>query len=227
LAGTDPELDNANGENNLEMKKEEVERTLHRMAKVQHFLEMWQGSQNLRSTQKESGAHVKEMTAVGYISDTKEIVNASWSLFQHDGAAALKLSERSPMPPPLSAKDLPGGRTQILTVRQIRRINCLSVETDEGSASESILDTEDWLNWIGDLDNPNDSEDICTADVESDIDQDISIEDSESPEQRDVSATPNDPRLIWPTTKSKRHAEKVLVTVHAIETTRKMGVKRI
>jgi hypothetical protein len=91
------------------------------MAKVHDFVEMWQGSQNLRSTQNR--AHGKQMTAVGYISDTEEIVKASWSLFQHDGAAAFKLSERSPLPPALPAKELPGGRTQILNVRQIRRIN--------------------------------------------------------------------------------------------------------
>jgi hypothetical protein len=49
------------------------------------------------------------MTAIGYILDTEEIVKASLSLFQHDCAAAFKLSERSPLPPALSAKDLPGG----------------------------------------------------------------------------------------------------------------------
>jgi hypothetical protein len=125
LAGTDPELDDANTENDSEMKKEAEERKLHRMAKVHDFLEMWQGSQNLCATQKESCAQNKQMTAVGYISDTKEIIKASWSLFQHDGAAAFKLSERSPFPPPLSAKDLPGGRTQILNVHRIRRINLI------------------------------------------------------------------------------------------------------
>ena len=56
------------------------------------------------------------MTAIGYISDTEEIVKASWSNFQHDGAAAFKLSEKSPVPPPLSAKDLPGGGTQVMNV---------------------------------------------------------------------------------------------------------------
>jgi len=109
LAGTDPELDTMNTENNSEMKKEAEERKLHKMAKVHDLLEMWQGSQNLRDTQKESRAQYKQMTAVGYISDTEEIVKSSWSLFQHDGAAAFKLSERSPLPPALSAKDLPGG----------------------------------------------------------------------------------------------------------------------
>jgi len=77
LAGTDPQLDNANTENDLEMKKEAEERQLHRMAKVHVFLEMWQGCQNLGATQKESRAQNEQMTAVGYISDTEEIVKAS------------------------------------------------------------------------------------------------------------------------------------------------------
>jgi len=48
------------------------------------------------------------MTAIEYISDTEDIVKAPWSLFQHDGVAAFKLSERSPLPPALSANELPG-----------------------------------------------------------------------------------------------------------------------
>jgi len=40
LAGTDPELDTTNTENDSEMKKEAEERKLHRMAKVHNFLEM-------------------------------------------------------------------------------------------------------------------------------------------------------------------------------------------
>jgi len=57
------------------------------------------------------------MTAVGYISDTEEIIKASWSNLQHHGAAAFKLSEKSPVPPALPANDIPGGRTQVLNVR--------------------------------------------------------------------------------------------------------------
>jgi hypothetical protein len=41
------------------MKKEAEEKKLHRMAKVHDFLEMWQGSQNLRATQKEFRAQNK------------------------------------------------------------------------------------------------------------------------------------------------------------------------
>jgi len=116
------------------------------------------------------------------------MVNASWSLFQHDGAAAFKLSERCPLPPPLSVKDLSGGQTPILNARRIRKINRHPVESDEDSAPESISDTEDWLNLNGDLDNPTDSEDDCRADFQSDIEQDKNIEYPGSREQRDVSA---------------------------------------
>ena len=166
------------------------------------------------------------MTAIGYILDTEEVVKASWSLFQPDGAAAFKLSERSPLPPALSAKDITGGRTQILNVPWIRRINHHVVKSDEDSTPESISYNEDWLDWNGDLDNPNHTKDGWAADIDSDIEQGNGIEDLECPEQRDVSATPNVPGLIRPTQKSKRQAEKVLVTVNAIETRRNTGVKK-
>ena len=109
MVRTDPEVDTTNRENDAEMKEEAEERTMHRMGKVHNFLEMWQGSQNLRATQNESHPQNKQMTAVGFISDMEEIVKASWSLFQPAGAAAFKLSKRSPLPPDLSGKDLPGG----------------------------------------------------------------------------------------------------------------------
>jgi len=226
LAGTDRQFDTPHTENDSEMKKEAEERKLHRMAKVHDFLEMWQGSHNLRATQKESRAQSKRMTAVGYISDTEESINASWSCFQHDGAAAFTLSQRSPLPPALSAKDLTGRRTQILNVHRIRKINHHPVKSDDNSAPERISDTDDWLNWNGDLDNPNDSEDDCAADYESDIGPNNGIEDPECSELQDVSAAPNVPELVWPTRKSKRPAEKVLVTANAVETQRNKGGKK-
>jgi hypothetical protein len=184
------------------------------------------GQPNLRATQKESHTQNKQMTAIGYILDTEEIVKASWSLFQHDRAAAFKLSERSPLPPALSAKDLPGERTQILNVHCIQRINCHPVESDEDSAPESISDTNDWLNWNGDLDNPNDSEEDCAADDDSNIEHNNCIKDPECPEQQNVSTVPNVPGLVRPTRKSKRQAEKVLVTVNAVEMRRNNGGKK-
>jgi len=60
------------------------------MAKVHDFVKMWQGSQNLWATQRESRAQNKHMTAVEYISDSEEILKASWLNFQHDGAAAFQ-----------------------------------------------------------------------------------------------------------------------------------------
>jgi hypothetical protein len=173
-----------NTENDSEIKKEAEERKLHRMAKVHNFLEIWQGSQNVCTTQKESGAQNKQMTAVRYISRTKGIVKASWSLFQLDGAAAFKLPERSLLPPALSANDLPGGQTQILNVCRIQRINCDAVECDEDGAPESISDTEDWLHWEGNLDNPIDSEVDWAADNESDIEHNNGMKDPECQSSR-------------------------------------------
>ena len=226
LGGEDPASDAMAAGNDFEMKSEVEERTLHRMAKVHNILEMWQGCQNLHATQKKSRTQNKQMTTAGYISDTEGIVKASWSLFQHDGAAAFKLSERSPLPPALSAKDLPGGQTQILNVRWIRKINRHPVEDDEDSTPECISDTEAWLNWNGDLHNPNDTEDDCAADDESHIEQGNGIEDPQYPLQRDVSSAPNVPRLIRPTQKLKRQAEKLLVMVDAIKTRRNKRVMK-
>jgi hypothetical protein len=110
LAGTDPELDTTNTENDSEMKKEAEEIIFHRMAKVHDLLEIWQGSRNLHATQKEPRTQNKQMTAMGYILDTEEMINASWSHFLHYGVAGFKLSKRSLLPPPpLSANDRAGG----------------------------------------------------------------------------------------------------------------------
>jgi len=109
LGGDNPALDPDCTDNDMEMKREAEEKKLHRMAKVHDFLEIWQGSQTPRATQKESNTQNRQISAVGSISDTEEIVNGSCSNFHHDGAAAFKLSEKSPVPPSLSARDLPGG----------------------------------------------------------------------------------------------------------------------
>jgi len=226
VASNDPEVDTTNPENDSEMKKEVEERKLHRMAKVHDFLEMLQGSQNLCGIQKEFRDQNKQMTAVGYISYTEEIVKASWSLFQHDGAAAFKLSERSPLPPALSANDLPGRRTEILNVRRIRRIIRHPVESDETSALDSFSDTDDWRNCNGDLDDPVDTGEDCTAYDESHIEPNTGIDHQECQEQQDVCATPNVPGLVGSKRKSTRDAEKVLVTVNAVEMRRNTGGKK-
>jgi len=166
------------------------------------------------------------MTAIGYISDTEASIKASWSLLLHDRGAAFILSERSPLPPALSAKELAGSRTQVLNVCRIRRINHHPVKSDDNSAPESISDTDDCLNWHGDLDNPNGSEDNCEADNESDVEQDNCVEDPECPEQQDVCVAPNVPGLIRPTGRSKKKTDKGLVTVNATETRRIRGNRK-
>jgi hypothetical protein len=48
------------------------------MAMVYNVLEIWQSSQNQPAIQKELCSQNKQMTAVGYISDTADILKASW-----------------------------------------------------------------------------------------------------------------------------------------------------
>ena len=226
MAGDDTALDRSETNNDLELKREAEERKLHRMAKVHDFLEMWQGSQNLRTTQKESHAQNKQMTAVVYIPDMEESIKASWSLFQHDGAAAFKLSERSPLPPAMSAKELAGEQTQVLNVSRIRRIASHAAESHDDSTPESISDTGNWLNWNGDLDKQNECDDDCEADNESDVELDNCFEDLECPEQQDVCAAPNVPGLIGLTRRSKKKTGKVFVMVNATETWRIRGNRK-
>jgi len=119
------------------------------MAKVHNVLKMWQGCHNLRAILKEHRAQNEQTTAIGYISNMEEIRKAPWPNFQHDGEAAFTLSERSPLPPALSPKDLAGGRTQILNVCRIRRFDLHPVESDEVSAPERLLDNNNLLSWNG------------------------------------------------------------------------------
>jgi hypothetical protein len=67
------------------------------------------------------------------------------------------------------------------------------------------------------VDNPNDTEEDCLADTESDIEINHGIVDPECPGQQDVSATPNVPTLVQAMQKSMKQAEKMLVMVNAIE----------
>ena len=56
LAGDDTASDWSETDSDLELNREVEEHTLRRMAKVHNFLEMWQGSHNLLTTQRESRA---------------------------------------------------------------------------------------------------------------------------------------------------------------------------
>jgi len=226
LVGDNAVLNTMNTENDLEIKRQLEAWKLPRMAKVHDRLELWQGSQNQHAIQKESRAQNKSITAVGYISDTEEIVKASWSNFQHDGVAAFILSERSSLPPALSAKHLPVEWTQVLNGRRIKRIDRHPAEIVEDRTPQSISDSETCLDWNVDWANPNASEDNSEADNLSHIELDSGIEDLERLEQGDLIATPNVPRLIWPTWISKKIAEKLLMTMNTIEMRRNKRYKK-
>jgi hypothetical protein len=159
---------------------------------------MWQGSQNLRAIQKKSCPQIKRRTGIGYISYNEEIIKQSSSNLQYEGVAAFELSERSPLPPPMSAKNLPGGRTHVWNIRRIRRIDHHQSQSDEDSVPDSIADTDNRVNWYGELHNPNESKDDCGADNEFDIEPCNGITASDSPEHQVVSAAPNICGWIWP-----------------------------
>jgi hypothetical protein len=93
-------------ENNFETKTMAKEQRSYTVAKVYDRLGMWLDSQNVRATQKVSHTENKQISAVGYILVLAEVVKVSWSLIQHDGEAAFKFSERSPLQPALSEKNL-------------------------------------------------------------------------------------------------------------------------
>jgi len=127
------------------------------MAKVQEILEMWQGSQNLCGSQGGSRTQKKQITAVGYITDMEEIVKASWSLFQHDVWLHLNCQ-----------KDfLCHGLTLQMTFLEAWLKYQMFAESEEWiviqskvmriAHLQSILDAQDWLNWTGDMDIPNDT----------------------------------------------------------------------
>jgi len=210
----------------MEMKREAEEKMLYQMAKVHDFLEMWQGSQNLWATQKKSCVQNLQMTAVEYISGTEEIIKTSWSNFEHDCADACKMSEKSPVPPALSTKDLPEGQTQVLNVGRIKWIDRQPAESDEDSSPECISDTANWLNWNGNLDHPNDREDNWEADNKSDMELDNGCDNSGSQEQWNVSAAQNVPRLIRPIKWAKKTVQKELMTVNIIQTRRNKRFKK-
>jgi hypothetical protein len=130
------------------------------------------------------------------------------------------------VPPALLAKDLPGGQTQVLNVRQIKWIDRHPAEHDEDRSPESITDTKNCLNWNGDFDNPNDSEDEWEADNESEMELDNGSKDSETPELRNVSAAPNVPWLIWSIRRSNKKVEQAVLTVIIMETRNNKGFNK-
>jgi hypothetical protein len=207
LAGDSSGLGDNVLENNSEIKKAAEETKLHRMASTHDFLEMWQGSEKLRATQKAAKAQNKQMTAMGYISDSEEVESSSWASFAHDGLAAFKSNEKTPLPKSLPLTELQNGKTQVLNVRRIPRINRQPGLTDEESAGEDNTDTEDWLHWDGDMESGAEDESDSSTDDEHEMDRILDTHEKESPEQSHGDAAPNVPGFIRPVRKSKRIVE--------------------
>jgi hypothetical protein len=76
------------------------------------------------------------------------------------------------------------------------------------------------------LDDPNDREEDCGTDDDSNIEHNNRLGNPDCPEQQPVSAAPNVPRLVRPTQNSKSQAEKVLVIVNGAEMQRNKGGKK-
>jgi hypothetical protein len=131
------------------------------------------------------------MTAIAHNPESVEIVKASLSLFQHDTAATIKLSDKSPLPLSLCAQNHSGDQGPILNVRLIKHIDHHAGYSDENSPPESIQITENILNKELDSDNTSNSEDDREADNDSDMEMDNGSEDSETLKQQNDSAAPN------------------------------------
>jgi hypothetical protein len=108
----------------------------------------------------------------------------------------------------------------------MRRIDCYPAERFEDSAQETMSDTENWLNWNGQMVDSNKSKDYCDADNESDIELGVGIKPLESPEHRFETATANILRLNHPFQRSMNQAVHGLITVSAMETRWNKGNKR-
>jgi hypothetical protein len=76
-----------------------------------------------------------------------------------------------------------------LNVGRIKQIDQQAGETDKVSAPVYIWDIQDSLDGNEDLDNANDSEDNWEVDIQSGIELDNEVKDSNTPEQKDVSPT--------------------------------------
>jgi len=82
-----------------------------------------------------------------------------------------------------------------------------------------------WLDWNGNFDDPNDSEDDWEADNESIMEQHNGVDNPETPVQQNVSATQSIPWLIQSTRRLKNIAENVLMTVNTMAMRRNKVIK--
>jgi hypothetical protein len=72
----------------------------------------------------------------------------------------------------------------------MKQIDHHPAKSDEDSAVGSISDTENWLDWNGNLKHPTTSQDDSEADNGSEIELDNAVTIIETPELRNFGATP-------------------------------------
>jgi len=170
------------------------------MAKVHDFLEMWQDSENLWATQKALYHWNKQITTMGYISDKKQTVKLSWSAFEHDGIAGVKMTEKSPLPPSLLQTELSGTKTKVRNIHWVYNIYLHSTESDDDSYVKTNSDNDYRLHWNSNLDNWTYNENDCKVyneDVMNLSDDSNVIHEAE---ESNVPAIPNVAhciRLVW------------------------------
>jgi len=82
----------------------------------------------------------------------------------------------------MSSKDLPWQKAHLINIRHIWRIHRHPVESDNNSAPANISVIENYVDWNGDLDTPNDSKHDWEADMEWNVEPNNSIADPECPE---------------------------------------------
>ena len=83
------------------------------------------------------------------------------------------------MPLAESAKNILGAWTDVLNDHQMNRINCHRADCNEDSVPESNSNTDNWLNWNGDCDNPTVSKDNWEVHNESAVELGNGTEDPE------------------------------------------------
>jgi hypothetical protein len=60
LTGDHPALHTTSTDNDMEMKREEQQMMLHRMAMAHNVLDLWSGRQNIAASQKESRTQINK-----------------------------------------------------------------------------------------------------------------------------------------------------------------------
>ena len=208
LAGDYSKINPVSIENNVDIKTAQEEVKLHKMVKTHDFLEMWDGSQRLRATQKAVRSQNTQMTALGYISDTEECGERISTDLADDGEVAFRSYVECAPPKTLPLSSLINGKTKVLKLHRIRRVDRLSTQTDDESAPEDATEAEEWLNWNGDVEEA--VEDQTTndlADEESEDDLIMCVRTKEPQVRSVIDAAPNVLGVVRPTRKSRRLAE--------------------